>query len=220
MDIIWYNKSDKEFLIVSSEEHSQSQDQKKSSNAIRRTSFILAIIIIAIAATSLLSPAKNLEEIPISDVIAEANTPDGNIKKITLMGSNLEITLKDNDQPTQKSRKDPSGTLFDQGLVDHCSELENDELKACQEKYPTIEYKDPVDVAAIILDLATIVVPIILIIAFFTYMIRQAQNMNNQSIGFGKAKADKIMAEIGIAEDRRLKGLGENQVAKLIEALD
>lgn len=34
------------------------------------------------------------------------------------------------------------------------------------------------------------------------------------------AKAEKLMAEIGIAEDRRLKGLGENQVAKLIEALD
>ena len=38
--------------------------------------------------------------------------------------------------------------------------------------------------------------------------------------GFGKAKAEKIMAEIGIAEDRRLKGLGENQIAKLVEALD
>ena len=38
--------------------------------------------------------------------------------------------------------------------------------------------------------------------------------------GWGKAKAEKLMAEIGIAEDRRLKGLGENQVAKLIEALD
>lgn len=38
--------------------------------------------------------------------------------------------------------------------------------------------------------------------------------------GYGKAKAEKIMEEIGIADDRRLKGLGENQVAKLIEALD
>ena len=38
--------------------------------------------------------------------------------------------------------------------------------------------------------------------------------------GYGKAKAEKIMTEIGIAEDRRLKGLGDNQVAKLIEALD
>ena len=37
--------------------------------------------------------------------------------------------------------------------------------------------------------------------------------------GYGKAKAEKIMEEIGIPEGRRLAGLGENQVAKLIEAL-
>jgi len=41
-----------------------------------------------------------------------------------------------------------------------------------------------------------------------------------EDCGWGKAKAEKLMAEIGIAEDRRLKGLGENQIAKLIEALD
>ena len=38
--------------------------------------------------------------------------------------------------------------------------------------------------------------------------------------GWGKAKAEKLMAEIGIPENRRLAGLGENQAAKLIEALD
>ena len=37
--------------------------------------------------------------------------------------------------------------------------------------------------------------------------------------GFGKAKAEKIMAEIGIAEGRRLAGLGDKQAAALIEAL-
>ena len=37
--------------------------------------------------------------------------------------------------------------------------------------------------------------------------------------GFGKAKAEKIMEEIGIAESRRLAGLGDKQVAALIEAL-
>ena len=37
--------------------------------------------------------------------------------------------------------------------------------------------------------------------------------------GFGKAKAEKIMDEIGIADSRRLAGLGEKQVAALIEAL-
>ena len=38
--------------------------------------------------------------------------------------------------------------------------------------------------------------------------------------GYGKAKAAKIMEEIGIPENRRLSGLGENQVEKLIAALN
>ena len=38
--------------------------------------------------------------------------------------------------------------------------------------------------------------------------------------GWGKAKAEKLMAEFGIPENRRLSGLGGNQAAKLIEALD
>ena len=38
--------------------------------------------------------------------------------------------------------------------------------------------------------------------------------------GYGKAKAEKLMTEIGIAEGRRLSGLGEKQVSALIEALD
>ena len=37
--------------------------------------------------------------------------------------------------------------------------------------------------------------------------------------GIGKAKAAKIEAEIGIAEGRRVAGLGDKQVEALIEAL-
>ena len=37
--------------------------------------------------------------------------------------------------------------------------------------------------------------------------------------GWGKAKAEKLMSEIGIAENRRVGGLGENQAAALLEAL-
>jgi hypothetical protein len=38
--------------------------------------------------------------------------------------------------------------------------------------------------------------------------------------GWGKAKADKTMAELEIAENRRLGGLGANQKASIIELLD
>ena len=37
--------------------------------------------------------------------------------------------------------------------------------------------------------------------------------------GCGKAKAEKVMAELHIAESRRLRGLGERQEAALLERL-
>jgi hypothetical protein len=37
--------------------------------------------------------------------------------------------------------------------------------------------------------------------------------------GYGKAKASKVMAELKIAESRRLRGLGERQETALLERL-
>ena len=37
--------------------------------------------------------------------------------------------------------------------------------------------------------------------------------------GYGKAKAEKIMGELGIAESRRLRGLGERQEQALLDRL-
>ena len=37
--------------------------------------------------------------------------------------------------------------------------------------------------------------------------------------GYGKAKAEKVMSEVHIAESRRLRGLGERQQAALLERL-
>lgn len=37
--------------------------------------------------------------------------------------------------------------------------------------------------------------------------------------GYGKAKSEKIMSELQIAESRRLRGLGERQEAALLERL-
>ena len=48
-------------------------------------------------------------EVPISEVIRRANDPDGDIKKITITGNDLEITLKNTDQPTETSQKTGRG---------------------------------------------------------------------------------------------------------------
>lgn len=162
---------------------------KKSTNGIRSVLFTFVLILCAMMLATAFIPTKHLEEVPLSDVIARANNPEGNIAKIVVTGSNLEITLKGEDLPSQTSRKDASGTLYEQGLVDHCVDLTGEELTACQSTYPVIEYAEVTDTWGVILDLAIIVIPVIVIIAFFAYMMRQAQSMNNQNLGFGKSKA-------------------------------
>lgn len=161
----------------------------KGSNFMRWTAFVILILLFSALFTNLMAPRTSIEEVPLSDVIARANDENGDIAKIVVEGQNLQITRKGEDKYTQVSRKDSSGTLYEQGLIDHCSDLNGDELTKCQEKYPSIEYREVSSFWDYALDIAIIVIPVIIIIIFFSSMMRQAQSMNSQSMGFGKAKA-------------------------------
>ncbi|MBQ6487274.1 ATP-dependent zinc metalloprotease FtsH [Candidatus Saccharibacteria bacterium] len=160
------------------------------SNAIRSIVFTILIICFAMfLITNQRGGQVQKTEVPISDVIKRANDPNGNIARITVIGNNLDITLKDKDVPTETSRKDGSGTLYDQGLINYCDKLEGEELVKCNETYPVIEYKEDINVMGIILDIAMTVVPILIIVMFLSYMMRQASAANSQSMSFGKARA-------------------------------
>ena len=170
-----------------------SSGHKKPSNTSNTVRSVLFAFILVCFGAFLISSFSygngSLTEVPISDVIARANDPNGNISKIAVTGNTLEITLKGKDKPSETSRKDGSGTLYDQGLVDHCDGLYEDELKACRGKYPTIEYKEDVDVWGIVLNIALTVLPIIALVVFFSWMMRQATAANSQSMSFGKSRA-------------------------------
>ena len=160
------------------------------SNAIRSIVFTILIICFAMfLITNQRGGQVQKTEVPISDVIKRANDPNGNIARITVIGNNLDITLKDKDVPTETSRKDGSGTLYDQGLINYCDKLEGEELVKCNETYPVMEYKEDINVMGIILDIAMTVVPILIIVMFLSYMMRQASAANSQSMSFGKARA-------------------------------
>ena len=161
------------------------------SNTVRSALFAFILICFGglLVANMLGGDNVKKDEVAISDVIQRANDPNGNISKITVTGDTLEITLKNKDVPTETSRKDPSGTLYDQGLIDYCEALEGNELKKCQESYPTIEYKEDVNGWGIVLDIALTILPIVAIVIFFSWVMKQANAANNQSMSFGKAKA-------------------------------
>ena len=160
------------------------------SNMIRSALFSLILIcLMAMLIVNWTSKGSVKVEVPISEVITRANDPNGDISKITVTGDTLDITLKGKDQPTETSRKDGSGTLYDQGLINHCEKLEGDELKKCNETYPTIEYKEDINTWGIVLDVGLTVLPIIAIVIFFSWMMKQATAANSQSLSFGKSRA-------------------------------
>ena len=147
--------------------------KKKPNTVLRLTLFWAIVVFGAFIIYALTMPNQSLKEVALSDVINRANA--GEISKIEVQGDTLNITPKGSDEPTERSTKDPSGTLYEQGLNKDTSTI--------------VSNKTPSDTSNILWNLAIIIVPVLLIGAFFFFMMRQAQGQNNQALGFGKSKA-------------------------------
>ena len=146
----------------------------KKPNTFLRLSLFWAILVFGVlGAFALANPVQNLEEVPISSVIERAN--NGEISKIELQGNELRITPEGRDEATQRSTKDPASSLQEQGL--------NNDAPV------EVLISQPSNTSDILWNLAIIIIPVIIIIAFFMYIMRQAQGQNNQAMGFGKSKA-------------------------------
>ncbi len=152
----------------------KAQPPKKKSNTIMRLTLFWAIVVFgALLIYALTSPTDSLKEVALSDVIKRANA--GEITKIELTGNDLKVTPEGNEEPTERSTKDASSSLQEQGLnADADVEL---------------VVTPPSATGDILWNLAIIIIPVLLIIAFFVFMMRQAQGQNNQALGFGKSKA-------------------------------
>lgn len=145
---------------------------KKPSDIIRLTLFWAIIIFCILVGIAFLSPQETLKDVPISQVIKEANA--GKISKLEIQGDDVKVTLKGESKPTEKSVKQ-SSSIQEQGL------------KADAPVEVTIV--PPSTTSDTLWNLAIIILPVILIGGIFMIMMRQAQGQNNQALGFGKSKA-------------------------------
>ncbi len=152
---------------------------KKNSNMtnyLRLSLFWAVIIVIALSLMAIFSPPEQLKEIPVSQVIQKANS--GEIKRIEGQGGELKITPSGQDKPTERS--------YIQGGV---GTLLRDETLTDKAKSTVIDDKAPSNTSDILWNIAIILIPTVIIIGFFMFMMRQAQGQNNQAMGFGKSKA-------------------------------
>lgn len=142
----------------------------KISNTVRLTLFWAILVLATLTVWAVSSPHTQLKDVAISDVIKRAN--DGKIAKLEVQGDSVKVTPKGQSQPTEQATKQ-SGNLNEQGLKQGATDVE----------------VKPISDNSALWNLATIIIPVILIAAFFMFMMRQAQGQNNQAMGFGKSKA-------------------------------
>lgn len=163
--------------IKNSKNHSSKNN--KFGNTLRLLAFWSLILLIGITVVATFSSpiSEVTEEKDLTEILSYAQ--DGKLEEIIVRGNELIVTPKeDADLPNMTSMKDPAGTLQEQGFAEVIADGK-----------VRVKIEEPVNIWGSILDVAIYVVPVVIIIAFFIYMMRQAQSMNNQSMGFGKAKA-------------------------------
>ncbi len=144
---------------------------------------IFVYIIIMVAAAFLFfnfsSQSEKVKETPISQIAADARA--GRIEQITVIGdySTLEVEFKD--------RREPAVSRMGDG-VDVVEVLRN--LGVSEEEIAaiTIEYQQPSGWANW-LPLLSGILPAILFMVLFYFLLRQAQGSNNQALSFGKSRA-------------------------------
>ncbi len=133
---------------------------------------IIFVLILAVGATYLNQGVKP-EQVPISRVAEEIK--NGEVKNITVTGTAVSINL--NDGKTQTSR-----IGVNEQITTTLKDLGADPSKV------SLDIKQGTDNSIWVTVLINLV-PFVLIIGFFWFMLKQAQGGNNQAMSFGKSGA-------------------------------
>jgi cell division protease FtsH len=145
------------------------QTQKRT---VKNVGFILLLVVFGLLIWSTNQNKSNLKEVPLSDVISQAN--QGQYKKIEIKGGKLEITKKDEDKASLQSFMNDQTSLKEEG-VDYSK--------------VTVNYQEPSNSSALWLNVAgTLILPILMFFGIF-WLLRSAQGQGNQALSFGKSRA-------------------------------
>lgn len=139
---------------------------------LKNIGFILLIALFGLIILAASNQPSSLKTIPATQAVQENNA--GKYKAITVVNNELKITTNGSDKATLKTFIDPNATLQQQGF---------DVKKA------TISYKPVTNGSSGWINLASSIIPIIIIAGILWFMLRSAQGQGNQAMGFGKSKA-------------------------------
>lgn len=151
--------------------NSGNKDYGRNKN-FKSVGFVALIVLMGLIVYASLNQPSKLKEVPLSDVISKTN--NGEISYITITGNELEITKKDEDKPTLRSRKEPGSSIFEQGL---------------EHNKATVNIKPESTSGSTWTNIGLSLLPVIIITAVLFFMLRSAQGQGNQAMSFGKSRA-------------------------------
>jgi cell division protease FtsH len=151
------------------------QGRKPSPNnrrSIKNAGFVALILLFLLIIFAAYNQPSTLKQISATTAIADNNA--GKYTSILVTGNELEITPKGQNHATLKAYVDPNTGLKSQGLNTTKS---------------NVTYKASTSSSSTLLDVASSVIPILLIGGLLYFMLRSAQGQGNQALSFGKSKA-------------------------------
>src|SRR3989344_2719957 len=166
--------------------------------------YISIVFFILIAAASIVilfdAPFKEEKTLPLSEVVLKINASE--VKQVDVEEDNLKVTLQNNEEFTARKEQGISAFETFRNLG-----AETDKLSAVK-----FEVKDDTGAGTIIGAILQALLPFLLILGIFWFMMTQAQRVSMQAFSFGKTRAKLA----GIAGGR--KKITFKDVAGLIEA--
>lgn len=139
----------------------------------RTTLFVAVIAFFVLTFVAVLMPQSDLKEVSFSSVVTRANK--GDIKKLVVQGDDIEVTPKGQEKATEKTVKDKASSIYEQGLNKNAP--------------VEVSVKKPSETDAALWNIASFIIPALIIGGLIFFMFRSAQGQNNQAMGFGKSKA-------------------------------
>lgn len=138
----------------------------------KNAGFVALIVLVALISYAAYRQPSTQQEIPITQAIEQANA--GKYKKIEVSGDQLNITKKNQSQPSLKAFKETGSSLKDEGL-----------------NYNKVEVtvKPASGTGAVVGSLAINLIPVLLIGGLLYFMLKSAQGQGNQALSFGKSRA-------------------------------
>ncbi len=139
---------------------------------LKNIGFILLIALFGLIIIAASNQPSSLKTIPVTQAVQENNS--GKYKSITVVNNELKITPDNSDKATLRTFIDPNATLQQQGF---------------DVKKTTVSYKPVTTGNSGWINLASSIIPVVIIAGVLWFMLRSAQGQGNQAMGFGKSKA-------------------------------